>query len=364
MKIAIVNDQPAHTGMGRYVHSLYERLKLHCSVDHVYLNYPERRIEVRSGETVRVLARVNKVPLADNKPLFWMRIKEALPYGDYDLLHFANQNLAFLVRETHPSVITCHDLAPLIIRENLLKLLARKYLYSGLSRAAKIIAISQSTRRDLERFYQIPEDGVKIIYYGVDRESFKPGCRVKAQSTLNLPAGKKIILHVGTESRRKNVPNLFRALAYLRDILPEVILVRVGPVGKTSARIIKKLKIGAQILCFTGVAPERMPLFYQASQVLVLPSLYEGFGLPVVEAMACGIPVVVSGRASLPEVVGSAGVFIDPLSPLSIGKGLHRVLSEESFREELAGKGQAQAKNFSWEKAALETLKVYKEVLH
>lgn len=213
------------------------------------------------------------------------------------------------------------------------------------------------------KIYQIPEDMVKAIYLGVDRESFKPADQVKAQNMLNLPAGKRIILHVGTESRRKNVPNLFRAFALLRDILPDVVLIRLGPMRKSSARMIKKLEIGKEVLYFTGVAEEQMPLFYNASHVLVFPSTYEGFGLPVVEAMACGIPVVVSDRTSLPEVVGEAGILIDPISPLSICNGLHRVLSDENLREELSGKVQAQAKNFSWERAALETLKVYKEVL-
>jgi glycosyltransferase involved in cell wall biosynthesis len=175
------------------------------------------------------------------------------------------------------------------------------------------------------------------------------------------------LLFLGTLEPRKNVPGLLHAYRILLDqqVTAEP-LVLVGGKGWLYEEIFERveaLKLGEQVRFLHGVPDADLPGLYSAASVMTTPSFYEGFGLPALEAMSCGTPVVVADRASLPEVVGDAGILVDPEDPEAIAEGLKRVLTDEELHARLGERGLERASRFSWERVARETLEVYREVL-
>jgi len=174
------------------------------------------------------------------------------------------------------------------------------------------------------------------------------------------------ILYVGSLEKRKNLPRLLEAYAYLRETLPGWKLVIVGGRKWKSDPIYKAVqRLGLEPhVIFTGfVAEEDLPALYNGADLFVFPSLYEGFGLPVLEAMACGTPVVTSNTSSLPEVAGEAALLVAPTDVKAIAAAMQRVLSEPDLAAELRRRGLERASQFSWERTARETLAVYERVL-
>jgi glycosyltransferase involved in cell wall biosynthesis len=175
------------------------------------------------------------------------------------------------------------------------------------------------------------------------------------------------ILFVGTLEPRKNVPGLLQAYRQLVDAkATDALLVLVGGKGWLYEEIFERvetLRLAGRVRFLQGVANNDLPALYNAAGVLVAPSFYEGFGLPPLEAMACGTPAVVANRASLPEVVGDAGLLIDPDNVEDIAQAITRVLADERLRARMREDGLAQAACFSWERTARETLNVYRQML-
>jgi len=164
----------------------------------------------------------------------------------------------------------------------------------------------------------------------------------------------------------KNIPTLIKAFYKLKKAMNDVKLIKIGSYEWKSERIkilnlIKHLNLEKDVLFFENVSEEILPLFYNASDVFVFPSLYEGFGLPVLEAMACGCPVIASNKASIPEVVGDAGILVEPDED-SLFNSMFNLLKDENLRKEFSKKGLEQAKKFSLEKECEETLKIYKNL--
>ncbi len=234
-------------------------------------------------------------------------------------------------------------------------------------RAARVIAISESTRRDLVSRFGVDPAKVIVTYCGTDA-AFSPASRTEIESfrsTRGLPD--RFVLFVGTLEPRKNVARLLRSFARARRTarLPHR-LVLIGARGWKYAqvdRVIAEEGIAGDVV-FPGYIPqEELPGWYRAADLLVYPSLYEGFGLPPLEAMACGTPVVTSNAASLPEVVDNAALVVSPTDEDQISDAIVRALDDRALREQLVERGLARAKQFSWKRAALETAAVYRAVL-
>lgn len=264
-------------------------------------------------------------------------------------------------------VITVHDLAFLRFPW-LLTADSRRY-YGAIGRAVQeadaIIAVSQTTARDLVELVGAPPEKTHVVYEGVDpglvpMDPADARCQVAGRFGVNGP----YILFVGTLEPRKNLPTLLRAFAQLRRDFP-VRLVVAGGRGWLSDevfRTVHQLAVAERVDFIGPVAMDELRALYAGAEVLVLPSLYEGFGLPPLEAMACGTPVVVSGAGALPEVVGEAGVIVDPGSPDDLAAAVGWVLGNPAFRAELCRRGLARASAFTWERAAQETLAIYERV--
>ena len=268
---------------------------------------------------------------------------------------------------TCPSVITVHDLSFLSYPQSF-PALNRAYLrtFTRLSvrRAQRIIAVSESTKRDLMRYYDISGRKVDVVHNVVD-SVFRPlpaADVLEFRRQRDLPD--RFILFVGTLEPRKNVTCLIEAYARLsRSRPPLMLLGGKGWLYDEIFALVERLNLQDEVN-FVGYVPaEELPLWYNTASLFVYPSLYEGFGLPPLEAMACGTPVVVSDASSLPEVVGQAGLLAEPTSSEALAEAMAQVLEEPDLQEEMGAAGLARAKGFSWRRTAAGTVASYQRAL-
>jgi glycosyltransferase involved in cell wall biosynthesis len=283
---------------------------------------------------------------------------------------------AHVVPLKHPSrtVVTIHDLGYLYFPQ---AHTPRQRYYLDLSTrfsaqaAATVIAISQATKNDLVRHYNILPEKIRVIYHGYDKNFFRPTYDTEkflaARMRYQIGAG-PYLLYVGTIQPRKNLARLIEAFAHLvndsafaypeREKLQLVLGGQRGWLSEPIVELVEKLKLGNRVI-FTGyIADEDLPVLLSGATAFVLPSLYEGFGMGVLEAMACGCPVVCSNAASLPEVAGEAALLHHPLDQAALEAQLRRLLTNPDLQKELRRKGFEQVEKFSWEKCAAETLEV------
>ncbi|MCZ7542508.1 MAG: glycosyltransferase family 4 protein [Anaerolineae bacterium] len=267
-------------------------------------------------------------------------------------------------------VITVHDLNFLHYPQ-FLTAEARAYYNGQIARAVRqadhILADSEATKADLVDLLGAPPQKVTVHMLGVDPAfAPQPAAVVEAvRARYGLPAG--YLLFVGTFEPRKNLPGLLRAYRLLRDDLPDApSLALVGRRGWLYADVfdlVRALDLTAHVRWLEDAPGADLPALYSGATALVMPSFYEGFGLPALEAMACGAPVVASNRASLPEVVGPAGVLVNPDDAAHIADGLRRVVVDSELRASLAREGLARARSFTWRRTAEVVLRVYRAVL-
>ncbi len=284
---------------------------------------------------------------------------------DVDLFH-ATEHLLPPFRHVR-SVLTVHDLIYILYPEyhlpmnyHFLRLMMPRFA----RRADAIIAISECTRRDLVRLWHIPEEKIRVIYEGIDAR-FRPVADPPALDGVRRRYGlpDRFALYVGTIEPRKNLPALFEAWAKLHAPLPLVIAGKRGWLYQETFARVEALGVTDRVH-FTGyVADEDLPALYSAADLFVFPSLYEGFGLPVLEAMACGTPVVTSTGGALPEVAGDAALLADPQDVDALADALQRLLASKPLRDEYRDRGFARARMFSWSRTAEETLALYRRTL-
>ena len=278
------------------------------------------------------------------------------------------------------AVLTCHDIIPYLAAKKLVPIpagRATRYTFPQRIRCMKrcrfVIAISESTKRDLVEHAHIPEDRVAVVYYGVNR-AFRPTdddtrtCRrTELLQAHGIPEEARILLHVGTATRYKNTPTILRALARLRSdsgLEDNTYLLRVGaPFFDDEEALIDSLGIRDRIVHAGKIFDDALLAdYYRSADVFVFPSLWEGFGWPPLESMACGTPVITSNVASLPEVVGEGGITVAPEDLDAFVDAIRRVLTNPTLRADLRTKAIAQAARFTWEQCALDTLAVYEKV--
>jgi glycosyltransferase involved in cell wall biosynthesis len=267
-------------------------------------------------------------------------------------------------------VITVHDLNFLYYPQYLTDEARRYYneqIEWAVAHADAVIADSHATQRDLEQLLNVPPERVTVVHLAAN-PVFRPLPEAKVAATLaryELKPG--YLLFVGTWEPRKNLPGLLEALALLHERGEARQLVIVGRPGWLYDEIFAKIEaLGLEPwVRFIEQAPlEDLVALYNGALLLAMPSFYEGFGFPALEAMQCGTPTVVADRASLPEVVGNAGLLIDPDKPETLAEACWRIAHDAELRERLQEAGRKQAATFTWEKAARKTLAVYKCVLN
>jgi len=299
----------------------------------------------------------------------WMQavLPGALKHVHPDLCHFTNYLAPLSV--SCPYVVTVYDMTLYIMPKyhRFKKLVLDRTLIPMVARRADaILTISKSARADIVRFLRVPAEKVKVVT-GAASPDFAPVDDPTRLDEVRVRYGLcgPFILYVGTIEPRKNLVRLMQALARLKKMgLPHKLAV-VGQPGWQCAPIfaeVERLGLKRDVV-FTGYVPfEDLPALYSAAESMAFPSLYEGFGLPVVEAMACGTPVVTSNTSSLSEVADGAALLVDPLSVDEIADALHRLHTNEALREELSDLGRERAQNYTWEESARSALRVYEEV--
>ncbi len=363
------------TGIGRYVYELTENLfRMEPKNDYVlFFNEPEFSHFTPPGTNVKkILVNAPHYSLAEQT-----RFLRALNKEHLDLMHFTHFNAPIFYSK--PSVVTIHDLTLSFYPGKKMSSPVYRFGYqvtirSAVKKAKRIIAVSQNTKKDLQNLFESADDKVRVIYEGV-HEKFQPPRStedikkietVKTKYEINKP----YLLYTGVWRSHKNLPNLLKAFHILKnDYGFDGYLVITGRKDPVYAPELEENTLSLKLendVIFTGLVEEKdlVPL-YNGAEAYVFPSLYEGFGLPPLEAMQCGIPVVASDISSIPEICGEENaVFFNPEDPGDMAEKIFNVVSQKSLREKLVANGLQRVKQFSWKKMTQETLKVYSEAMH
>jgi glycosyltransferase involved in cell wall biosynthesis len=369
-RVGVVAEQlfrPVPGGVGRYVRGLTDHLPAVAAADRgavtwIVGRHPPGRLAAK-GLVPAVTARLALPGRAATRTWVTLR-RPRLPAGllaDLDLVHATSA--AVPPAGGRPLVATVHDLA---FRHypDAFPAAGRRYhersarIVAG--EAARIIADSQATADDLTELYGVEPGRLSVVPLGVGPPgpADQPGAaRLLAELGVRGP----FLLAVGTLEPRKNLPRLLAAFGEVTDQLPEHFLVVVGPVGWGPT--LRPTWESVRVKLAGPVDDGILQALYRTADGLAYPSLYEGFGLPVVEAMAHGVPVLTSDRSSLPEVAGDAAVLIDPLDRGAIAKGLVRLVTDSALRRRLAEAGPRRAARFTWPATAAATWAAYREVL-
>lgn len=374
-----------NVGLGRYCRGLIEGLS---RVD------PENQYEIlvpegagRLPERPNMRYRLIRFPVFRRR--FWEQVAPWLA-APHDLLHLPYDSCVAWKRGK--LITTVHDVKPLLMETarqgvNLNRLAERLLVGNKWSRIDHVVTDSECSRRDIQTRLGLGAERVTVVCPGVDLERFRPAAdgqvEVQAEvearrgtpesgstSTLtsgSFPRGRPYVLCVAGADPTKNVQTLVEAFARLPAALRDGHdLVLVGDFRRRPELLVRVRETGLESrTVFTGVVDdERLIAWYQGATAFVFPSLYEGFGLPVLEAMACGCPVVSSQASSLPEVAGQAALLVDPLDVTGMSATLARVLRDEELQRDLRQRGLAQAAGFTWDRTARDMVSVYRKVVN
>lgn len=362
------------TGIGQYIYHLGLEF-LECGEIDPYFFYAEHwGTELRSGP----LANISEIKAFINRFMPWphiisrflMQIKfsDGLSKHPVDVYHEPNY-LAY--KFSGPSVVTVHDASwvrhPETHPAERLNAISR-YFPRSLEASSAILTDSEFVKGEIVELFGVSPEKIYPVLLGVSLE-FNPRSPEECNAFLanhQLAFG-QYVLSVGTLEPRKNIPALIDAYSMLpANLQRRFPLVLVGMRGWLTSGLEARMKplVDRGVIKPLGYVPDAaMPLIYSGAAAFVFPSVYEGFGLPPLEAMACGVPVISSQTSSLPEVVGDAGILVDPQDVDAIADSLRRVLEDRAFAEELAQKGIQRAAGFSWKRTTAETIDVYRQAL-
>ena len=367
MRIGIDARKLHDFGIGTYIRNLLRELaKMDHDTEYVILCRGDDRAAVGGlGPNFRpVEETAGNYSFAEQ-----IRIPLALRRERVDLFHAPHYVLPPLVR--CPSVVTIHDCIHLMFPQYLPNRWALAYARTSISLAAKratrVLTVSESSKRDIQKFVDIPAGKVDVIYNSYDpRFGVEPNADAVDRVRERYQLQGDFVLYAGNVKPHKNLERLIEAFHIVRDRGLDVKLVLIGDeISKYTSlrRAIHRNQLHNYVR-FLGYMPEEtLAVMYRLAGAFVFPSLYEGFGLPPLEAMASGCPVVTSNVSSLPEVAGDAAVLVDPYDAHAIADGIGRVFSDTTLRNELRRRGPERARQFSWESSVRRVREIYGQVL-
>ena len=347
-------------GIGYYTHNLLEYLT-RVDTQNEYILF--ETIQKKPEAPIPFINRPNVRSIYTSKALQkWRCRRERI-----DLYHGTNFRLRGKGRKGN--IVTIHDLAfkhyPHFLKKKFGQFFSFLKTKRDVQRANRVIAVSEHTAKDVVEFFKIEKEKVRVVYHGVDTD-FRPDVprasilEIKRKYHIGAP---QYLLWVGTLEPRKNLRNLIHMYEQLESLHGEYNLILAGGLGWQYEDILRMAQALGPKVQITGYLPrEDLVPLYAGAALFVYPSLYEGFGMPLLEAMASGVPIVAAKTSSIPEVVGNAGILVDPLNVSEMGEAVRRVLTEPSLRASLTERGIQRARGFTWERAAQETLKIYQEV--
>ena len=347
-------------GIGRYTRNLIEGIGRVDQENQYEILLSDRSHPVSQWPNIRY----RYFGFSNFKQRYWEQIAP-LSVGQYDLLHFPYDSCIAVKRGKF--IATIHDVIPLLFPNGRNPWpgkgwFRRMMIPRPFEKIDHVLTVSECSKRDIMEKLGVPENQISVIYQGVERDRFFP----KPISPSREDNKNPYIFCVAGNGHTKNAVTLILAYSRLnQNIRNAHQLVLAGNIMKQKNlhSLIQQLGLDKQIQ-FTGVvSDERLVDMYQNASVFVFPTLYEGFGFPVLEAMACGCPVITSNTSSLPEVVGEAGVLVDPLDVGAMSNSIERVLTEPDLAERLRNAGIQRAKQFSWDQTARETVELYRTVV-
>jgi glycosyltransferase involved in cell wall biosynthesis len=368
VRIAIDARKWRDYGIGTYVRNLLRHLaRLDTTTDFVVLcRQQDCTVAAELGSNFR--------PVIDTSPGYSVREQVTVPLDlrreGIDLFHTPHYVLPPLT--PCRSVVTIHDCIhlrfPQYLPNRLGYVYARGSMWLATHRSSRVLTVSEASKRDILEYFHIPQAKIDVIYNGIDERFWLPPDqedieRIRERYQLDG----RFVLYAGNIKPHKNLERLIDAFHTLRSHgFEDVKLLIIGDeISKyaTLRRAVHRHKLHKHVRFFGFVPDETLAALYRLASVFVFPSLYEGFGLPPLEAMASGTPVITSNVSSLPEVVGDAAVLIDPYQSDSIAAALERVLTDAPLREDLRARGLQRARDFSWDHTARRVRAIYDEVL-
>ena len=371
MKIGI-NALPlsrVQAGAARMIRSVVEQWR-EIDSENYYFLYSDRDFDL-PWEGERWRKRISS-PLPLLPGTLWLQTvgRRMVLRDQLDVFWGTNNMLPLGLPLALAKVLTIHDLLwPLYskIADPFHRCMHWLFVERSVRQADRIIAVSQSTAADLQRIWKVPASKIEVIRHGVG-SAYKPYDPGAAELVANkYGVSKDFVLTVGTVGPHKNLITLVKAMKILRERGElSFQLLAVGAKSRKDTKLFKALESSGltdEDIRFLGYVPdEDLPLLYSGSSLFVLPSLYEGFGLPLAEAMACGVPVIASNASSIPEVVGDAGLLVPPTQPEAFAEAIMRVRSDPDLRKAMIEKGLKQAASFRWNKAARQILECMRKV--
>jgi glycosyltransferase involved in cell wall biosynthesis len=367
MKIAFDLRRVGNPGIGRYMKGLVESV-IACAPQHDYL------LILPCGQQDGICADAPGVhKIASRVKCYSIREQAEIPYLLYrekvDLLHLPHFNLPLLC--PCRSVVTIHDVIYLACPQDLASVTGRLYYRAMISaavrKADKVITVSEFSKQDILEHVKVAPEKLQVIYPGVDASFRPPSEDCIREVRLRYGITSDYILYAGIFKPRKNHAGLIHAFRHFLDSGARAQLVIAGPPDQSVVAVRQLIdEFGlADGVVFTGFVSESdLPALYSGARVYACPSSYEGFGFTVLEAMACGVPVVCSQSTSLPEVAGDAALFADSSSPQEFGRALVQAVRDVSLRTKLVERGLANSRRFQWCWTAERVLDVYSSVLH
>ena len=363
-----INDR--YQGIGRYAFRLLDAL-VAAAPQHTFIVFQGKEQNSRF-DWQRLVSSPNVEVRAGPWPLYWpheqLQWSWLLRRSGADLFH--TPYFVVPLMASVPIIATVHDLIfdryPAYMPWAWSRPYYRLLMRWGTRRARRVIAVSQVTAADLAHYYGTPPQKTVVVPEGAD-PSFTPVTDAWRLEELRQRHGlsRPFVLTVGVRRPHKNLTRLVQAFASLAQETTHD-LVFVGPLDgrftDEARQAVDALGLDGRVTFLNWVAETDLPGLYSLADLVILPSLMEGFGLPALEAMACGIPVVAANNSSLPEVLGDAGVLMDPYAVLAMADAMRRLLSDEALRRRLSAAGRERAASLSWEKAAQQILAVYQEV--
>ena len=367
MRIAIDARKLHDFGIGTYIRNVLRGLaRIDHDTEYVLLcQEHDCALAPSLGDNFRAVSDTSRpYSLREQFSIPWTLRRERV-----DLFHAPHYVLPPLSRGK--SVVTIHDCIHLMFPEYLPNRMALTYarasLWAGARVSNRILTVSEASKRDILRFFDVPPEKISVIYNGIDeRFRVQPAEEEMARVTQRYQLTGDFVLYAGNVKPHKNVERLIDAFQLVRqDGLDHLKLIVIGDeISKYAElrRAVHRYNLHKYVR-FLGYMPDAtLAVLYRLAAVFVFPSLYEGFGLPPLEAMASGTPVVTSNVSSLPEVAGDAAVLVDPRDPRAIADGIRRVLTERGLRETLRAKGLNRAAEFSWERSVQRIRQIYGDV--
>lgn len=357
----------AGTGIGTYTARLLENIIKIDSRNNYRFFWPNEGYDFlleRGNISLTLFGEKNKK--------FWDEIflPAQVRINNCDIFHLPQNGLGLPKSKYCSYIATVHDLIPYVLPDTCGKSYLDKFLQEMpyiMEKCDRIITVSNYSKHDIMKYFKLPEEKIKVTHLAADSR-FRLMDKEKALEFLKkeYSYSSDFILYLGGFSPRKNVDGLLEAYRRIYRELPGYYeLVLLGASKDSHYELKKKVEsMGIRDrVVFAGYVPyEHLPYFYNCSSLFVYPSLYEGFGLPPLEAMTCGTPTITANVTSIPEVVGDGALLTDPYNIDELTEKIYRTISDAEFREHLKEKALRRAYNFSWKKTAIETIKVYEEV--